>query len=121
MIKLMLFVKRRPDLSAEAFRDRYESGHVKLAIEQLPRLRKYARNYLTPKRGQTQMDFDCITEFWFDDWDAWRETSAFVMSEQGQVLAQDEAVFMDRDSMRYSLVEEHVTDVEAARASAVNP
>lgn len=119
MIKVMLFVKRREGFTREQFRDRYEAGHVPLAIAELQHLRRYARNFVTPVRGLPEPDFDVVTEFWFDDWAAWKATSAFAMdAETGRTLAEDEAVFMDRASMRFVVVEEHVADVAAVRAGA---
>ena len=117
MVKVMLFVKRRDGLTREEFRDRYESGHVPLAIAELEHLRHYRRNFVRPVRGLPEPDFDVVTEFWFENWDAWKATSAYAMGETGATLAEDEAVFMDRSTMRYVVVEEHVSDVDAVRAA----
>jgi uncharacterized protein (TIGR02118 family) len=115
MIKVMLFVKRKDALSREEFRERYESGHVPLAIAELEHLRHYTRNFVRPVKGLPEPEFDVVTELWFDDWDAWRATTAYAMGESGRTLAEDEAEFMDRASMRYVVVEECVSDVAAAR------
>lgn len=117
MIKVMLFVKRKPGLTREAFRARYESGHVALAVSELPHLLRYHRSYVRPVKGLPEPDFDVCTEFWFKDWEAWKATSAYAMGpETGRTLADDEAVFMDRASMRYVVVEEEVADVAGLRA-----
>jgi hypothetical protein len=116
MIKVMLFVKRKEGLTREAFRDRYETGHVPLAIRELEHLRGYARNFVAPTRGLPEPEFDVVTEFWFEDWEAWKATSAYALGEEtGRALAEDEAVFMDRASMRFVVVDERVSDVAAAR------
>jgi uncharacterized protein (TIGR02118 family) len=120
MIKVMLFVKRKEGFTREAFKERYEAGHVPLAIQELQHLRRYARNFVAPVRGLPEPDFDVVTEFWFDDWEAWKATSAYALgAETGRVLAEDEAVFMDRSSMHFVVVDEHVSDVDAARAGRV--
>jgi len=117
MIKVMLFVKRKEGLTREEFRDRYESGHVPLAIKELEHLRRYARNFVVPVRGLPEPEFDVVTEFWFEDWEAWKATSAYGLAETGRTLAEDEAVFMNRATMRFVVVDERVSDVAAARAA----
>jgi uncharacterized protein (TIGR02118 family) len=122
MIKVMLFVRRKEGFSREAFRERYEAGHVPLAIRELEHLRRYARNFVKPMKGQPEPEFDVVTEFWFEDWDAWKATSAYALgAETGRTLAEDEAIFMDRASMRFLVVEEHVSDVDAVRARQASP
>ena len=117
MIKVMMFARRKPGLTREEFRERYEAGHAPLAIRELKHLRRYVRNFVAPVRGLAEPDFDVVTEFWFDDWEGWRATSAFALDQEtGRVLAEDEAVFMDRASMRFVVVDERLSDVTAARA-----
>jgi hypothetical protein len=117
MIKVMLFVKRKAGLTHDEFRARYESGHVALAISELPHLVQYRRNYVKPARGMAETDFDVVTEFWFDDKDGWKATAAHALDpEKGKLLADDEAVFMDRSTMRFVMVEEEIADVDAIRA-----
>jgi hypothetical protein len=122
MIKVMLFIKRKPGLTREQFRDRYESGHVPLAIAELPWLRRYARNFMVPVRGLAEPEWDVVTEFWFEDWQAWKATSTYGLDPvTGRTLAEDEAEFMDRSSMRFVVVDEHVSDIEKARQDAHDP
>jgi len=117
MIKVMLFVKRKAGLSHEAFRARYEAGHVPLAIAELKHLRRYHRNYVKPTPGLPEPDFDVVTEFWFDDREGWKATAAYALDPvTGRKLAEDEAEFMDRASMRFVMVEEEIADVETVRA-----
>lgn len=118
MIKVLLFVKRKEGLTREAFRERYEAGHVPLAIKELEHLRGYKRNFVVPVRGLPEPeDFDVVTEFYFDDWEAWKATSAYGLADTGRTLAEDEAVFMDRATMRFVVVDERVADVAAVRAA----
>jgi len=112
MYKVMLFVKRKPGLTREQFRDRYESGHAPLAIQQLPHLRRYARNFILPVQGWEEPEFDCVTEFWFDDENGWKETSkAYAFGAAGKILAADEEEFMDRTTMRMVIADEHVSTI----------
>lgn len=105
--KLSLLVRRRPDLTHEQFRDRYEDVHAPLARSRLPLLRGYQRNYLSPMPGGPEAAFDVITEFWFDSREDMEETVRAVQADPDQVLAKDEAEFMDRASMRAYVTESH--------------
>jgi uncharacterized protein (TIGR02118 family) len=112
-VKLILFVKRRADLTHEQFKARYESGHAPLARRSLPLLRRYARNYLLRLPGQPEPDYDCVSEFWFDSMADMEATGLWATSEEGQVLAIDEAEFMDRSSMRTFIADETFLPGEA--------
>jgi len=109
MIKVMFFIKRRSDLTLEAFKAHYETVHVPLSLEHLPLMRKHARNYVHRRKGAPEPEFDCVTECWFDDWDALKATSALIAAEKKELIAEDEARFMDRGSIRSMIVEEQVT------------
>jgi uncharacterized protein (TIGR02118 family) len=106
MVKVMLLVKRKSGWTPEDFRRRYEQGHAPLARSVLPLLRKYRRNYVVEPAAGWEPDFDVVTEFWFDSQADWETTVAFAATEEGQVLARDEEVFMDRSSMRVTVVAE---------------
>ena len=109
MVKVMIFIKRRADLSMEEFRRHYEEVHVPLSFEHLPLMRKHARNYVHRRKGAPEPDYDCVTECWFDDWDALKTTSALIATEKKELIAEDEARFMDRSSIRSIIVEEQVS------------
>jgi uncharacterized protein (TIGR02118 family) len=108
MIKMMIFIKRRSGLTLEAFKAHYETVHVPLSFEHLPLMRKHARNYVRRRKGAPEPDFDCVTECWFDDWDALKATAALIAAEKRELIAEDEAKFMDRASIRSIIVEEQV-------------
>jgi hypothetical protein len=77
MVKVVLFVRRKPGWTVEESSLRYEEGHAPLARRVLPLLQ------------------------------------AFAQSDEGKVLARDEEGFMDRTTMRYIVVEEHVSPAPA--------
>jgi hypothetical protein len=109
MIKIMLLVSRRADISREAFRAHYESVHAPLAASHLPHLVRYVRNHVVDRFRE---DFDCdvITEFWFDHPGPWREARKVLLPDDMLALfAEDEAKFMDRESMRVIVVEQGET------------
>ena len=70
MFKFVVMLKKRQDLSFEAFRDHYERIHAPLALGMMPRVRRYARKYVQAEPGrrpaQINPDVDVITEVWFD-------------------------------------------------------
>jgi uncharacterized protein (TIGR02118 family) len=67
MHKLLLFMKRKPGMSHEAFRDYYENRHVPLCMNYMAGAERYFRRYLEPVEGMPEMEFDVITELWFKD------------------------------------------------------
>jgi hypothetical protein len=112
MFKVVLTVKRKAGLTREQYRDRYESGHVPMAIAQLPTLRKYKRNFVQMPAGAKETPFDSITEFYFEDEAAWDATKKLVAGAAGDILAADEAEFMDRRTMRFYVVDERESIIE---------
>jgi uncharacterized protein (TIGR02118 family) len=111
VVKVVLFIRRKSGWTREDFRQRYEQGHAPLAARSLPLLRRYVRNYVESSMEGWEPDFDAVTEFWFDSMEDWNATKAWVSSEEGQVLARDEEVFMHRETMRFVLVEEEASRI----------
>jgi uncharacterized protein (TIGR02118 family) len=106
MIKVVLLVRRKPGISRAEFRRYYEDRHAPLAASQLRSCVRYVRNFVI-EDVVGEPDFDCVTEFWYNLDGPWREARDHIASEVGrQLLAQDEAQFMDRGSMRVVVVAE---------------
>ncbi len=114
MPKLILFMKKRDDLSDEEFRNHYETSHALLAEKYLGKfMTDYRRNYVdkaagasTPHAGND--GFDVITEIWFKDqadlnamWATMRRPE--IAAEMGA----DGDSFRIRESVRYYVVDEH--------------
>lgn len=111
MIKLIFFLKRKPGISAEEFRDRYENSHALLAKRYIGHLlENYVRNYptfatLNPSNqpaGSTpaphDIGYDAIAEMWVKDEAALNEVSRiFNDPEINPILVEDELTFLDRD------------------------
>ncbi len=106
MIKAMSFIKRKQGLSREEFIKHYEEEHAPLAIKHFP-FKKYTRNYLI---GMDELDFDCITEVWFETMEDCQAAAEFSISEAYKVISDDEEKFMDRDKIVAFLVEENTSD-----------
>jgi len=106
MIKVVLLVRRRPGISREEFRRYYEAHHAPLAARQLRGCVRYVRNFVVEEIGGDP-GFDCVTEFWYDLDGPWREARAQIASEAARrALREDEAHFMDRESMQVVVVAE---------------
>jgi uncharacterized protein (TIGR02118 family) len=117
MLKLVLLLRRKPGLSRAAFRDYYENHHVPLALKHSGAyIRSYRRNYrvmefarkgeeLEPVGGDGTLD--CITEVCFEDQAALDAMfKALAEPRVKSEIAEDEARFLDRDSMRAFICEE---------------
>jgi hypothetical protein len=124
--KVMIFLKRRPGMSVAEFRDYYENSHSKLCEKYAAGALRYARRYIDfapdPVTGEAvEKDFDVITELWFAD-----RAVADTVVEIGQsgrmpaeVIADEERVF-DRSKIRYAVVTEYESDLDAVRRAVAN-
>ena len=97
MIKVVVLIKKRPDLTPEQFRDHYEHVHAPLVDRLLPYYATYRRNYVDgPVRGhQAEFDWDVITELEFatvSDYEAWQ--AALTRPEVVDQIRADEANFL---------------------------
>lgn len=110
MIKIIYFLKRKPDITHEEFRAHYEGSHVLLAKKYVGHLLDdYVRNYptfalLNPSNippGTTpepyDIGYDCITEMHVPDQASVEEmTRIFNDPDINPILAEDELRFLDR-------------------------
>ena len=112
MIKTIALIKRKAGISREDFVKHYEEVHAPLALKNLPMIRRYIRNHVVDIPGSEGPDFDCISEFWFDSIEDAMGVVAFVQSESGKVLRDDEMKFMDNSRTIAFMVEERVSDID---------
>lgn len=121
MFKAVCLIRRKPGLSMDAFIDRYENGHAVLCASLIPNMRRYVRRYVHVADvvlydGAPALDFDVVTELWFDDratYDA--AMASLAEGEKAALLAADERELFDTTSIRRFIVEEHETDVRNLR------
>jgi uncharacterized protein (TIGR02118 family) len=104
MIKFMVLVYRRPDLSVQEFREHFRLVHGPLA-ERLPGLRRYLRNYPAPDTVRKPPAWDCIVELYFDDKDA---MEAAWQSPEGKLADADLQALADLTRSTWSVVDEEV-------------
>jgi hypothetical protein len=77
MFKQIVFFKKRPDITMEAFIDYYENMHSRLAQRlglkpSLPNAQRYVRRYITieknPLTGEViDPGYNCIMEIWWNN------------------------------------------------------
>lgn len=120
MLKIIICMKRRPEMSREEFRRCWREEHAKVVAEVAPLMgiRRNVHNHAisTPLdarirtgRGAEMDDYDGVAESWFDSLEALiAATSTDEGRRAAQKLAEDEARFIDFSRSRIFFVEEHV-------------
>jgi hypothetical protein len=110
-IRVINIVKRKPGMTHEEFRRRYETGHSRLALKMFGHLwtgyRRYyiknANSFLAASgiasygKGQAECACDAISEVIFPDMRALEESNRIAsISENKRILEEDEATLFDR-------------------------
>ena len=109
MVKEMVLIKSKAGISREEFVRKYEEEFVPLILRLCPGIKKYVRNYVrTPLTAPdpNALPFDCITEVWYKDMEAFKSFAQLAMSEKGKVIFDLEATFMETGRMVAVLVKE---------------
>jgi uncharacterized protein (TIGR02118 family) len=110
--KILLFMKRRPGMSIEAFQDYYENHHAPLCVKYASGMKRYERRFLTahpnPETGATEeLPYDVITELWFDDEAVFRNTVTYLSTSiMPEAVVEDEKRLFDRSKTRMATVVE---------------
>ena len=118
--KILLFMKRRPGMTFEAFQDYYENHHAPLCAKYASGVSRYVRRFLTPlpspKNGTTEeLQFDVITELWFEDEAVFRGTVKYLAtSMMPDEVVEDEKRLFDRAKLRMATVVECESDLHGA-------
>lgn len=102
MLKFMVVLFRRPDLTADQFRRHLEDVHAPLA-KALPGLEKYRQNYAGVSPKQRHPGWDAIVELYFESREAMEAAWA---SPQGAASDADLPLFADLNRTTWSAVEE---------------
>jgi hypothetical protein len=118
MIKQIVFLKKRSDISMPEFMAYYENQHSQLAKKlgakpSLPNAQRYVRRYLTPEKNPLTGEvihpgYDCIMEIWWNT----REDFEAAMKGLGdpqflQARMEDERKLFASNSNPVCIVEEH--------------
>jgi uncharacterized protein (TIGR02118 family) len=102
MLKFIVVLYRRPDLTREQFRRHLQEVHGPLA-RNLPGLRRYIQNFVVDDPTRQPPDWDAIVELYFDDRPAMEAAWA---SPQGEASDADLPAFTDLGRTTWSAVEE---------------
>lgn len=118
-MKMIMFFRRRPDLTAAQFRDHYENRHVPLATSLFPYFKDYRRNYVRHDLQHRRADaegsdggfgFDVITELTFaEPGDYERMVRQMADPATREQVIEDELKFMDRSATIVLMVDEETT------------
>lgn len=102
MLKFMVVLYRRPDLTREQFRGHLEQVHAPLA-KNLPGLKHYKQNHVVPDPKRKLAGWDAIVELYFDNREAMESAWA---GPQGEASDADLPAFADLTRTTWSVVEE---------------
>ena len=104
MLKFVVVLYRRPDLSREAFHANLRGEHGPLA-ERLPGFRNYVQNHVTDDPNRPHPGWEAVVALWWEDRTtmeaAWR-------SSEGQRATRHLAEFVDLSRSTWSVVEEEI-------------
>ncbi|HEY3061859.1 MAG TPA: EthD family reductase [Roseiflexaceae bacterium] len=103
MIKIVLLLHRRADLTVEEFRRQWHGQHTEL-LSRLPGLQRLVLNDVLPGPDGAPPPCDGIAEDWFDSPEAMQAAFA---SPEGQAVAADAANFLDLARLQMLAVSEH--------------
>lgn len=111
---MLSYLVKREGMSPEEFVDYYENHHVPLILSLAPPPEVYKRHYLQRgdalNRGEAGIDFDVVTEQHFADREAFQSWIAAVTAgDNGELVAADEARFLQRSRTRACVVSDYVT------------
>lgn len=120
LFKILIFLKRRSGMSTAAFRDDYERVHSKFGEKYANGLYRYQRRYVEPLADDLAshadaLDFDVITELWFDERAAFDLVARYAAHGRlpPEVIEDEERLF-DRAKNRYVTVIEHESKLRPA-------
>src|SRR5215813_11583809 len=104
MLKFVVVLYRRPDLSVEQFRRILRSEHAAMA-ERIPGLRKYVQNHVVPDETRRHPGWDAVVEL---SWDDWPSMEAAWRTPEGQRSTAHLSEFVDLSRSTWSVVDEEV-------------
>lgn len=102
MLKFMVVLYKRNDISRDAFREYFATTHRELASS-LPGLRSYRQNNVFSDPNRKPPPWEGIAELFFDDYEAMQAAWA---SPQGRRATEDLGEFTDLDRTSWSVVDD---------------
>ena len=116
MVKVIVLLPRRGDMSREDFQQYLRETHLPL-VTRLPGLRRLVVNWVLPDPNEPPPAYDAVSEDWFDDAAA---MGAALASPEAQAVAADMPNFLDPSRSAFLVVEEEDIPLptESAASSA---
>jgi uncharacterized protein (TIGR02118 family) len=96
VVKVIVLLPRRADMSPEAFGQHLRETHLPL-VTKLPGLRRLVVNWVLPDPNGSPPAYDAVAEDWFDDAAA---MGAAFASPEGQAVAADVPNYLDPSPLR---------------------
>lgn len=113
MFKMVGLLKRRPGMSAQEFRDYYESKHRVIGEKYLAGYavyykRRFLQGFADPITGaEVEQDFDVLLEIGYKDEAAFAKANeSFAQEPAVSEIAEDEEKLFDREKSRFFFVRE---------------
>jgi hypothetical protein len=110
--KILLFMKRRPGMTLGEFQDYYENHHAPLCEKYASGISRYVRRFITPHPNpdtgaSEELQFDVITELWFEDEAIFRGTVEYLATSiMPDEVVEDEKRLFDRAKTRMATIVE---------------
>lgn len=108
MVKSIVMLRRRPDLTHEEFDRHWREVHAPLVL-QLPGIRRYVQNRPIEVGGEPP--HDGVSEVWFEDLEALRAATGSAI--WPEILADEDNFLAEptpRSALRLTVVEEEMMD-----------
>ncbi len=110
-LKLMAMLKRKNGMTPEEFKQYWYEVHAPLALKAMSetiRVKKYVQNHALRLSEDQESPFDGIVEFYLEDLKAFEAWMTFYVSDEGEVIRDDEDKFIDKSAMLVVIAEERV-------------
>ena len=107
MVKLIVMMKRKPGLTPDEFSKYWKETHAFVASENIPGLVKYVQNHKVRLNNREPV-YDGIAELWFTDLESFMDMGEWYRSDEGKILREDEARFIDTSNIVSYVCEESV-------------
>jgi uncharacterized protein (TIGR02118 family) len=102
VVKAIVLLPRRSDLSREDFERYMRETHLPLVVR-VPGLRRLVLNWVLPDPDGSAPAYDAIAEDWFDDAQA---MGAAFASPEGKAVVDDISNFLDTSRFRLMVTDE---------------
>lgn len=104
MLKFVVVLYRRADLSIERFQAILRGDHAQMA-ERIPGLRRYVQNHVEPDPNRPHPGWDAVVELYWDDWASMEAAWA---TPEGRRSTEHLEEFVDLSRSTWSVVKEEV-------------